>query len=141
MALCHGDSRLLLTKESKRNQGCHGLVPWRLTLDFIVLNIGLPLTHANCSGERESPRHQAVASIRSSLPVFVAASVNLHGTRPWHQFGLVACFVAASVNLHGTRPWHRFGLVACFVAASVNLHGTRPWHRFGLVACFVAASV
>src|SRR5258705_13604088 len=41
-----------------------------------------------------------------------------------------AAFLAASVRLHGTRPWHlKKGSSGCaFLAASVRLHGTRPWH-------------
>src|SRR6266566_346607 len=58
-----------------------------------------------CRGEREPPRRKAVASANRSDD-FLAASVNLHGTRPWHPQTLRTTFVAASVNLHGTRPWH-----------------------------------
>ena len=38
-----------------------------------------------CSGERETPRRKAVASERFLRGVvFLAASVRLHGARPWH---------------------------------------------------------
>ncbi len=37
-----------------------------------------------CSGERETPRRKAVASYESLRVFFLAASVRLHGARPWH---------------------------------------------------------
>ncbi len=39
--------------------------------------------------------------------------------------------LAASVKLHGARPWHLEDVEGCvlvMVAASVRLHGARPWH-------------
>ena len=36
------------------------------------------------SSEREAPRHKAVASTKPFPTDFVAASVGLHGARPWH---------------------------------------------------------
>ncbi len=109
------------------------------------------------SGERETPRRKAVASPRKFRGCFfVAASVRLHGARPWHPRESSNCFflLAASVRLHGARPWHlqkvsgvsffcsgereatRRKAVASletsnssfFIAASVRLHGARPWH-------------
>jgi len=54
-------------------------VPWRFTLAALQL---LALTKSN---QRETPRDKAVASAKSFSPYFVAASVILHGARPWHQ--------------------------------------------------------
>ncbi len=57
--------------------------------------------------KREPPRHKAVASWRVFSRFRVAASVNLHGARPWYpgECSPLSC-VAASVSLHGARPWH-----------------------------------
>ena len=45
-----------------------------------------------------------------------------------HAYG----YLAAIVNLHGTRPWHseHSSDFEC-VAAIVNLHGTSPWSLGG----------
>jgi hypothetical protein len=56
-----------------------------------------------CSGQRESPRHKAGASIREAL--LGSTCVNLPGTRPGHPFEK-RCWVAANVNLPGIRPGH-----------------------------------
>ena len=42
-------------------------------------------------------------------------------------------WVAASVRLHGTSPWHLEGnqLIKFGVAANVRLHGTSPWRLEG----------
>src|SRR6266853_1206293 len=76
-ALRRGGSRSQLQKNVEEICGCHGLAPWRLTLiakaqEFIAKNF-----------KRETPRRKAVASSRV-VPFFVAASVRLHGARPWH---------------------------------------------------------
>src|SRR6266567_3091851 len=54
--------------------------------------------------KRETPRRKAVASLRVPQ-LFVAASVTLHGARPWHPRELRVPFVAASVRLHGAKTW------------------------------------
>ena len=101
--------------------GCHGLVPWRVTLAAIIVAAesfcrchGLCAVEAHVSHEvkrqlrhqRETPRHKAVASqkVRAS---FLATSVKLHGARPWHLRKFAASFLATSVKLHGARPWHQ----------------------------------
>ena len=79
---------------------CHGLVPWRLTL---AAKAQAPITK---SIEREPPRRKALASSRV-LRLFVAAKREpprrkaVASTR-----GFLTYFVAASVSLHGARPWH-----------------------------------
>src|SRR6266478_3176893 len=77
-ALRRGDSRLLLQNPFRKSFcGCHGLAPWRLT--FIACN--WPLSF---SSKRESPRRKAVASAKPFSTYLLAASVKLHGARPWH---------------------------------------------------------
>src|SRR6266566_2188633 len=60
----------------------------------------------------------------------VAASVKLHGTRPWH-LQRVAC---ASYNRARESPRRKAvassELRAPLITARVNLDGARPWHRF-----------
>src|SRR6266404_2128262 len=70
---------------------------------------------------------KSLASGRVSL---LAASVRLHGTRPWHlcKLGRFLCSgeretprrkAVASGRVEGGGLW---------LAASVRLHGARPWH-------------
>src|SRR6266849_3457132 len=82
------------------------------------------------SSEREAPRRKAVASAKPFPTYFVAASVRLHGARPWHPQKVPRLFLCS-----GEREAPRRKAVASakpfptyFVAASVNLHGARPWH-------------
>ena len=63
------------------------------------------------------------------MHLLVAASVRLHGTRPWHLKKFHLPFEAANVKLHGARPWHLGKLAGFLIAASVSLHGARPWHH------------
>jgi len=56
---------------------CHGLVPWRLTFAAEVQALVAE------SFKRETPGSKPVAS-QKVLELFLAASVSLHGTRPWH---------------------------------------------------------
>jgi len=39
-------------------------------------------------------------------------------------------FGVASVNLHGTSPWHPFSVTSLQVVSNVRLHGASPWHQF-----------
>src|SRR6266567_7829999 len=48
--------------------------------------------------KREAPRRKAVASQSVLWPLFLAASVKLHGARPWHLRECCGLFIAASVN-------------------------------------------
>src|SRR5258705_323149 len=42
--------------------------------------------------ERETPRRKAVASLENVAAFFVAASVKLHGARPWHLREMLRLF-------------------------------------------------
>jgi hypothetical protein len=83
--------------------GCHGLVPWSFTLAATIIRqkkffvdatalcrggsrflLNQSLKGLSCSSKRETPRRKAVASLKVLRVFLVAASVKLHGARPWH---------------------------------------------------------
>src|SRR5712691_7411012 len=56
-ALRRGDSRWRLRESCRNSPRCHGLAPWRFTLDTTGQQI------SGCAARyREAPRHKAVAS-------------------------------------------------------------------------------
>ena len=77
------------------------LVRYRVHSNFILPQEQIGPWHLEgvvFSGERETPRRKAVASERFLRGVvFVAATVRLHGTRPWH---LGQITIAALTLLH-----------------------------------------
>src|SRR5438876_12025962 len=65
---------------------CHGLVPWRVTLAATkYVRMGLADATTLCRGASRSLLQIRGVCIRESCAAFfVAASVRLHGARPWH---------------------------------------------------------
>jgi hypothetical protein len=101
-ALRRGVSRSRLQRKPRNYRRCHGLVPWSFTLAATKKAAELSemprpcavefhawtllIIAARVSAENVSPPwHKAVASAKPRLSYSVAASVNLHGARPWHH--------------------------------------------------------
>src|SRR5215467_9669088 len=82
-----------LLQNPRAVRGCHGLVPWSLTLAATPAELVL-----RCHG-------LAPWSFTSALTP-KATNVKLHGASPWHQWLTCDDPVATNVRLHGTSPWH-----------------------------------
>ena len=85
-------------------QRCHGLAPWRFTVVATQARVAGPKMPRACPVEIHACCYTAQVA-GPKMPR--ACPVEIHGrcyTSPWHLW-TQQC-VAASVNLHGTSPWH-----------------------------------
>src|SRR5215467_15304987 len=98
-----------LLQNPRAVRGCHGLVPWSLTLAATPAELVL-----RCHG-------LAPWSFTSALTP-KATNVKLHGASPWHQWLRRDDPVAANVRLHGTSPWHPRPCVLGFCKRLFILH-------------------
>ena len=63
-----------------------------------------------------------------------AASVRLHGARPWHLKNFHLFVVAANVRLHPARGWHLLSEGGLFSSSKRETPPPREWHQLRKVA-------